>query len=1000
MAWNNAFAICTACGDSGEPVCASGPSCMPSHDPLGLCVPCGTEGEIACQILDDACEEDTVAIGPSPGICTACGSPNSFACLDDSQPCDAPNPFDAILEVCAPCGGHGQVTCEYPDVPRCDAGLARIDLDPIRSLIEDLVLTQVTVPQQVLDLVGIDPQEIADTVDFCFDLDPVDFARDVQVSWPAAEAPRGPRTLIVVHGQNGGGYPADDDIFEQLRALRFGPRNLEAYALDYNAGFAVDPDTDSPYPMRLLGVDESGAAYVAYSDVHPVTPEDFSLRNVAAFLHDALLNVPVRGKPILEAHSMGGFPVRDLLHQRYDDLRFRGLEPAQIVTAGHPFLGQIIPSREAIAITCSNIYSYDTSGEVDVDPATNVQNCALNRWLEGWNQAASGTSDDLERPYVRFDNAYGTGDGQRPIPFAEEVSGVDVSTLTGDGTVDAQSAKGADFHGAYFVDQLAFDANVECPSCADHSGAELLGALLAADPATYTDTAVCGDLSDDGVVDGVDLLTQRQQLAGAVLLTTAQLDHCDIGSGSGCDIVDVARMGRALAEVPVPPGISQDCPAAIDLADRLSLYWPFDAMEAGPFTNNAAPSCSVRFDGRRVGNAGLVAGVVGAGAISLDGAGDGVSILEFEQQALAALEAYTRLGVSMWIRPAALPAPRAALISKAGEYEIAVRSDGVLLVTMTPSGVNPVTIDTGHVIPLSIETHVALSYDGRAGWVRVFVDGVSIHEQPFAPRLGDATPGTNALQVGRASGAADFAGVIDEVAVWDRPLGADEASRLYGSGEGLSLDPGGTGLVACTHLATPNVQFVLDETAWMNLVGGRILFDTTAANLAHSSELASAPGGNAQMGPTLTFTGAPGMCRDFQLRALQSGAHLVFQDQEWANPIPSSISIGDIDNHENDDWRFTWLGGAPMYSFGTFLIDDGSVGGESLRVYDTGGQLLGSLNTIPVSAGETQDFLGVISNLPIGSIVFDEDAGGDDIAIRHFRFGIDTNQNAVPDCNE
>ncbi len=999
MPWHNPLlGFCAACGDTDQTICLSGPACMPFHDDVGLCFECGGASQIPCLIYPDSCEPGLVV---AAGFCTACGASGGLACLDDPQPCNAPQPNDAVLRVCTPCGGHGQITCEYSGVPRCDAGLDLINLDPIRDLIADLVLAQVDVPQFLLDLIGLDPQDIIDTVDFCFDLDPVDFARDLQVSWPAAETPPGPRTVIFVHGQNGGGWALANAPLDEVRELRFGPRNTEAYQLDYNASFTIDPSTGSSYPIRLLGLDDSGAPYVAYSGGPPVTEANFDIRDVSEFLHAALLHVPVRGKPLFVAYSMGGFPVRDLLHQGYDDLRFRGLAPAQVIYVGHPHLGQVVPSREAVAITCGEIYTLDTSGEVDVDPGTNTQNCALNRWLEGWNQAAAARIDNVERPYVRFDNSYGTGDGQRPIPFAEEVSGVDVSTLTGDGTVDAQSARGLVFYNAYFVEQLGFDANTDCASCNNHSSAALLAALLAANPDTYTDVAVCADTFEDAVVDELDLAALRNHLTGAAPFAGPALERCDAGGGPECDLADVVRVMRALAVVPLPPGISPDCPAAIDLTDRLSLYWPFDSAEVGPFTNNAAPSCSVRFDGRREGNASFAAGAVGAAAIALDGAGDFVSIREFETGALAALDAYTRLGISLWVRPTSLPGPHSVLLDKAGEYQLALRNDGVLLVTLTPGSGGAVTLDTGQALPVGLQSHVALSYDGHAGGVRVFVDGALVLDAPFAPVLGDALPSAGTLRAGRGVTGADFAGRIDEVAIWDRALRDDEIALLYGGGAGLSLDPGGAGLVACTHLPTAQVQFVQNEAAWASLVGGSILFDTTAANLALSNELVSPPGGNAQMGPVLTFQSVPGMCRDWQLRALQPGAHLVFEDQEWtANPLANSIGIGDIDNHENDDWRVTWLGGAPMYAFGTWVIDNGSNQGEWLRVFDPTGQLMGSLDTTPLTGGETQSFVGVISNLPIGSIEFDEDAGGDDLAIRHFRFGVDANQDTIPDCNE
>ena len=62
------------------------------------------------------------------------------------------------------------------------------------------------------------------------------------------------------------------------------------------------------------------------------------------------------------------------------------------------------------------------------------------------------------------------------------------------------------------------------------------------------------------------------------------------------------------------------------------------------------------------------------------------------------------------------------------------------------------------------------------------------------------------------------------------------------------------------------------------------------------------------------------------------------------------------------------------------------VAGESLSVYGLGGKPLGRLTSIPRKDTNAETFLGVVSNVPLSRIVFDEDATGDDIALSDIMF--------------
>jgi hypothetical protein len=93
-----------------------------------------------------------------------------------------------------------------------------------------------------------------------------------------------------------------------------------------------------------------------------------------------------------------------------------------------------------------------------------------------------------------------------------------------------------------------------------------------------------------------------------------------------------------------------------------------------------------------------------------------------------------------------------------------------------------------------------------------------------------------------------------------------------------------------------------------------------------------------------------------------------------------------VNNGEDDDFTFTFLGGPPTFAFGFNLLHNDGSAGEAIRVYDSSGGLIGVETVVPTGA---DIFIGITSNTPIGWIEFDEDAGGDDIAIRNPRMDCD-----------
>jgi hypothetical protein len=192
--------------------------------------------------------------------------------------------------------------------------------------------------------------------------------------------------------------------------------------------------------------------------------------------------------------------------------------------------------------------------------------------------------------------------------------------------------------------------------------------------------------------------------------------------------------------------------------------------------------------------------------------------------------------------------------------------------------------------------------------------------------------------------------------------------------------------------ANADVAFHTSEATFAADVGAAALqgFDTDAASLALADELSMAPVQDEALGAQLSFDAAnTGLCGSFTLQALEAGAGLTFEDGEPSPAIhpDETVSIGDIDDFENDDLRLRF----PTDSFfaaGFFLVNDTQDAGQSLRVFGRRG-LIAVLDgaSIPDSSGNGATFVGVVADEPLTQIVFDEDASGDDVAIRDLRFG-------------
>lgn len=171
-----------------------------------------------------------------------------------------------------------------------------------------------------------------------------------------------------------------------------------------------------------------------------------------------------------------------------------------------------------------------------------------------------------------------------------------------------------------------------------------------------------------------------------------------------------------------------------------------------------------------------------------------------------------------------------------------------------------------------------------------------------------------------------------------------------------------------------------------------IYFETTGPNLLKSPELADwwVAGSNAHLGhATITFPRAStGFDFAFALTALEPNCPypLTFDDDEFSGAPSNIISIGDVGNCEDDDFQIVvadFRDSSYVFAIGTNVGNNGWTSDEKVEVF-SGDQKIAEF----VPSNATNFFMGVVSAVPITRIKFDEDAGGNDIWIRDFAFGV------------
>ena len=305
-------------------------------------------------------------------------------------------------------------------------------------------------------------------------------------------------------------------------------------------------------------------------------------------------------------------------------------------------------------------------------------------------------------------------------------------------------------------------------------------------------------------------------------------------------------------------------------------------------------------------------------------------------------------------------------------------------------------------------THTAsrtmMSYAARAGYnglasvsadVRAEVESILQNATITVASIGGNDDGIRAMI---------RSGELSDYFAYDDPLTTAEplAYALYNLADGslaVVSETTGYDVRQCSSIAAKcytnktEWELAIEELAGQNLVRD---FPTTAANILLANEVTTLPEPNAWLGSIITFSGdQTGYPFDFSLRS-ERGYDLVYDDRE-TNFVPAfqplnqerSISIGDVDDYENDNFEIAipeWNRRAAVFAIGITVGHNNASSGESVEV--TGVNDFYESFTDAPNCPESHGFLGVISTGPLTTMFFNEDNDGDDIFVRDFRFGV------------
>jgi hypothetical protein len=254
-------------------------------------------------------------------------------------------------------------------------------------------------------------------------------------------------------------------------------------------------------------------------------------------------------------------------------------------------------------------------------------------------------------------------------------------------------------------------------------------------------------------------------------------------SGSGASVVftapETVGVVPAVCLVRDPSGAEARDTAFVTVG-RLVLDLPLDggaALDQSGFGHGGTLAGPVATEGRT--------GLPGT-ALTFDGMDDVVTVAAAGRRALAMTEAVT---VSAWVRPAAGVPARERFVVSHGSYQHRYKLS--LLASTSPGAVTPrwtirtgagvADLDATRPLTVGVFSHLVATYDGAA--MRLFVNGAPAGERAFTGVLATTDLPLLLGQMLPADSGYNFAGVLDDVRLYNRALTPAEVQGLYTTAE-------------------------------------------------------------------------------------------------------------------------------------------------------------------------------------------------------------------------
>lgn len=234
--------------------------------------------------------------------------------------------------------------------------------------------------------------------------------------------------------------------------------------------------------------------------------------------------------------------------------------------------------------------------------------------------------------------------------------------------------------------------------------------------------------------------------------------------------------------------------AMADLMEGLLAYWPLDEGSGKVAHDVSGNGHDGTLDNgpKWVGES-----KIGTGALSFDGADDRVSIGSFD------VVGGDGITIACWFKASNLDTPGndPRLVSKAigGDNEAhwfmlsSSREGGIKILRFrlrTDGVTGEKKAHPDGTIELDVWIHAAATWDGTT--MRIYRNGVEVGNMPKAGKL-DVDASVNMAIGNQPDGAENrpFNGIIDDVAIWNRPLTQAEILEVMADGLPAAVEPGG-----------------------------------------------------------------------------------------------------------------------------------------------------------------------------------------------------------------